>query len=67
VNSDPENADIWSLDARTGGRVEQPRPIRRWTRPVCWQDAPAASLPLELQDDNLLGVHRRINGKGGHQ
>ncbi|WP_323747374.1 aldehyde dehydrogenase family protein [Catenulispora rubra] len=37
--------------------------IRRWTRTVCWQDAPAASLPAELQEDNPLGVPRRINGK----
>ncbi len=36
--------------------------IRRWLRPVAYQNAPSAVLPDELQDDNPTGVPRRING-----
>jgi NADP-dependent aldehyde dehydrogenase len=36
--------------------------ITRWTRPLCWQDWPAAALPLELRDDNPLGLARIVDG-----
>jgi acyl-CoA reductase-like NAD-dependent aldehyde dehydrogenase len=36
--------------------------IRRWLRPVAWQDAPAAVLPPELRDENPLGIWRRVDG-----
>lgn len=36
--------------------------IARWTRPQCWQDWPAAALPLELRDDNPLGIARIVDG-----
>ncbi|MEM7152448.1 MAG: aldehyde dehydrogenase (NADP(+)) [Myxococcota bacterium] len=36
--------------------------IARFTRPVCWQDAPAAQLPVELRDENP-GIPRRVDGK----
>ncbi|HKH17016.1 MAG TPA: aldehyde dehydrogenase (NADP(+)) [Solirubrobacteraceae bacterium] len=37
--------------------------IRRFLRPVAWQDAPAAVLPPELRDDNPLGIWRRVDGE----
>jgi acyl-CoA reductase-like NAD-dependent aldehyde dehydrogenase len=37
--------------------------IRRWLRPVAWQNAPAAVLPPELRDDNPLGIWRRVDGE----
>jgi NADP-dependent aldehyde dehydrogenase len=36
--------------------------IRRFLRPVVWQNAPAAVLPPELRDDNPLGIWRRVDG-----
>jgi NADP-dependent aldehyde dehydrogenase len=40
-----------------------PMAIYRWTRPVCWQNAPHKLLPPELQDSNPLGIWRRVNGE----
>jgi NADP-dependent aldehyde dehydrogenase len=37
--------------------------VRRWQRPVAWQNAPAAVLPPELRDDNPLGIWRRVDGE----
>lgn len=39
--------------------------IRRFLRPVCYQDAPAALLPPSLQDGNPLGLWRLKNGRPG--
>lgn len=36
--------------------------IERWLRPVAYQNAPAALLPVELRDENELGLPRRFNG-----
>ncbi|MGW6736648.1 aldehyde dehydrogenase (NADP(+)) [Streptomyces sp. NPDC055013] len=36
--------------------------IERWLRPVAYQGAPEALLPVELRDDNPLGLPRRFNG-----
>ena len=36
--------------------------IARWTRPACWQDWPQAALPIELRDDNPLGIRRIVDG-----
>jgi alpha-ketoglutaric semialdehyde dehydrogenase len=36
--------------------------IRRFLRPVCYQDLPASLLPEALRDDNPLGLWRRIDG-----
>jgi NADP-dependent aldehyde dehydrogenase len=35
---------------------------RRFMRPVCWQNAPAAALPAPLRDENPSGIWRRIDG-----
>jgi NADP-dependent aldehyde dehydrogenase len=37
--------------------------IRRFLRPVVWQNAPAAVLPPELRDENPLGIWRRVDGE----
>jgi acyl-CoA reductase-like NAD-dependent aldehyde dehydrogenase len=37
--------------------------IRRFLRPVAFQNAPAHVLPPELRDDNPLGIWRRIDGE----
>ncbi len=37
--------------------------IRRWVRPVCWQDWPSAELPDALRDDNPLGIARLVDGE----
>ncbi|WP_448003562.1 aldehyde dehydrogenase (NADP(+)) [Agromyces bauzanensis] len=36
--------------------------MRRFLRPVAFQDAPNAALPPELRDENVLGIPRRIDG-----
>lgn len=35
--------------------------IQRWVRPVSFQNWPNASLPLELQNENPLGITRKVN------
>jgi 2,5-dioxopentanoate dehydrogenase len=37
--------------------------IRRFLRPVAFQNAPAHVLPRELQDSNPLGIWRRVDGE----
>jgi NADP-dependent aldehyde dehydrogenase len=37
--------------------------IRRFLRPVAYQDAPDALLPAELREDNPLGLPRRVDGR----
>jgi 2,5-dioxopentanoate dehydrogenase len=37
--------------------------IRRFLRPVCYQDLPLELLPAALREENPLGVARRIDGK----
>ncbi len=37
--------------------------IRRFLRPVCYQNLPAGLLPEALQDDNPFNVTRLVDGK----
>jgi NADP-dependent aldehyde dehydrogenase len=37
--------------------------LRRFLRPVAWQDAPQALLPPELRDDGPPGLLRRVDGE----
>ncbi|MCU0865508.1 MAG: aldehyde dehydrogenase (NADP(+)) [Planctomycetes bacterium] len=37
--------------------------IRRWVRPMCWQDWPRDALPLALRDDNPLRLRRMVDGR----
>ena len=39
------------------------RSIRRWVRPVCYQNGPDAFLPAELRNSNPLGIVRRVDGE----
>jgi NADP-dependent aldehyde dehydrogenase len=39
-----------------------PAAIRRWLRPIAYQNAPAVVLPEELRDGNPAGIPRRVNG-----
>lgn len=39
--------------------------IRRFSRPVCYQNFPQSLLPEELRDDNPLGILRMVNGVYG--
>jgi acyl-CoA reductase-like NAD-dependent aldehyde dehydrogenase len=36
--------------------------VRRFTRPVAFQDAPPEALPPELREENPLGIRRRVDG-----
>jgi NADP-dependent aldehyde dehydrogenase len=36
--------------------------IKRWVRPVCFQDCPDSFLPDELKDSNPLGIMRKVDG-----
>ncbi|MBK8518638.1 MAG: aldehyde dehydrogenase (NADP(+)) [Saprospiraceae bacterium] len=37
--------------------------IKRWVRPICFQDCPDSLLPDELKDFNSLNIFRKINGE----
>jgi NADP-dependent aldehyde dehydrogenase len=37
--------------------------IKRFARPVCYQNFPQPMLPAELKDDNALRIWRMVNGK----
>ena len=37
--------------------------IRRFVRPVCYQDCPDSLLPSELQDANPRGIFRKVNNE----
>jgi alpha-ketoglutaric semialdehyde dehydrogenase len=37
--------------------------VKRWIRPVSYQNWPNALLPIELQDENPLGILRLVNNK----
>lgn len=37
--------------------------IRRWCRPVCYQDFPEELLPRELEEQNPLGILRLVDGR----
>lgn len=41
------------------------RAVKRFVRPVCYQDAPQVLLPDELKDGNPLNIHRMVNGERG--
>ncbi len=40
-----------------------PLAIRRWCRPVCFQNTPEDLLPEELRSDNPLGIERLVDGQ----
>jgi NADP-dependent aldehyde dehydrogenase len=36
--------------------------IQRFVRPVCYQDCPQELLPIHLQNENVAGIMRKVNG-----
>jgi NADP-dependent aldehyde dehydrogenase len=40
-----------------------PMAIQRWTRPVCWQNAPDTVLPPELREKNPMNIRRMVDGE----
>jgi NADP-dependent aldehyde dehydrogenase len=38
------------------------RAIDRFVRPLCYQNTPQELLPVELKDENPLGIPRLVNG-----
>jgi len=55
----------WPATSAAQGTSVGTRAIARWVRPVCYQDAPAALLPPELQDGNPLAIWRLREGVPG--
>lgn len=49
-----------TTDARTTS--VGPEAIRRFARPICYQDCPQALLPLYLRNQNEAGILRLVNG-----
>ncbi len=49
-----------TTDARTTS--VGPEAIRRFARPICYQDCPEALLPLYLRNTNEAGILRLVNG-----
>lgn len=41
--------------------------IRRFVRPVCYQDCPQELLPIYLQNQNEAGILRKVNGAYGRE
>ena len=54
----PYPATVGSVHTSVGATA-----VRRFQRPVCYQDVPAAALPAALQVENVLGIPRRIDGR----
>jgi len=40
-----------------------PDAVKRWLRPVCFQNMPQSQLPIELQDENPKNIWRTVNSK----
>lgn len=56
VHGGPYPATTASRTTSVGGPA-----IRRFTRPICYQNCPAALLPDELQDDNVRRIWRTVD------
>ena len=50
------------LDQRQPHHLGRKFAIRRFLRPVCYQDLPAALLPEALREGNPLNLWRRVDG-----
>lgn len=53
----------WPATTYAGGTSVGAGSIRRFLRPVVYQDVPERILPPELRDSNPLGLVRRIDGR----
>jgi alpha-ketoglutaric semialdehyde dehydrogenase len=52
----PATTAAWSTSVGTAA-------IRRFSRPLCYQDFPQGALPEALRDENPLGIWRMVNGE----
>ena len=53
----------WPACSRPDSSSVGPLALRRWCRPVAYQDCPQALLPKELQDQNPFGIRRLVDGR----
>ena len=53
----------WPATTLSGHTSVVATAIRRFLRPVTYQDAPPAVLPPELAEDNPLRLPRRVDGR----
>jgi acyl-CoA reductase-like NAD-dependent aldehyde dehydrogenase len=53
----------WPSTNRPDTTAVGPLAIERWCRPICFQNAPDAVLPPELQNANPLKLRRLVNGE----
>ena len=52
----PATTDIFSTSVGSDA-------IKRFVRPICFQDCPSELLPEALQNENILNIMRKINGR----
>lgn len=52
---------------RPESSAQGPTAIRRWCRPVCFQETPDHLLPPALQASNPLKIERLVNGKASRE
>jgi NADP-dependent aldehyde dehydrogenase len=53
---------VWPATTHSGHTSVGATAIRRFLRPVAYQDTPAELLPPALRDDNPWRIPRRVNG-----
>lgn len=63
VNSAMQHGGPWPSSSRPDTTSVGGRAMRRWLRPMCYQNWPDAWLPPALQEANPLGLRRLVDGK----
>ena len=72
VNAVPTGVEVCDAMVHSGPYPASNRPdstavgsfaIRRWCRPVAYQNVPQSLMPLALQDENELGILRLVEGE----
>ncbi len=62
VKAAMQHGGPWPASSDSRFTAVGPRAILRWARPVCFQDAPPATLPEALREGNPLGIWRTVGG-----
>lgn len=62
VVSAMQHGGPWPASSDSRFTAVGPRAIRRWVRPLAFQDAPPAVLPSALRDGNPDGIWRTVDG-----
>jgi NADP-dependent aldehyde dehydrogenase len=65
VGSAMQHGGPWPASSAAATTSVGTAAIRRWVRPVCFQDVPQALLPVELRDGNPAGIWRLVDGLPG--